>query len=277
MKKFYLLLSVAVLMLAGCDKSPKDISDMKDPTPSDSMMYYFGEMQAYYYWKDAQTDTMLRSEDARAKFMEGFREGLKMESDDDAYNMGMQLGIRLAHRLKEFEERYNTDFKGSILAASMENNLKNDTMVDITEAQAGYYRIKDRLELGAAERELGDAKQKLARRGTEREFEMVNDTLYACDVTPPTTDANFKEGDRVAVQVTVSTIDGKEVVTRQFPDSITLGEGRVPAIVREAIYTMTDGQTRQFMTTPRVLLGKRYAAYKLPYDEPVVFTVKVHR
>lgn len=276
MKKI-LLFSMFAVLLSGCGHGSKDISELKDATPADSMMYYFGEMQAYNYWQDAETDTMLRSESAKREFIQGFRTAMKLDSDDAAYNKGLQLGLRLAIRLREFNKRYGEKFSEEVLIESLEKFLKEDNDINVIDAQKEYYRHKDRFEMKAADGELGDAKLKLARRGASRGFELINDTLYALDVTPPTTDRNFKEGDRIAVAITVSTLDGKEVVTRQFPDSITLGEGRVPEVVKNAIYTMTDGQTRQFMTTPRTLLGKRYVAYKLPSDEPVIFTIKVHR
>ena len=274
MHRKFLLLTLAGVLIAGCSHSPKDISQLKDASPADSMMYYFGEMQASNYWLDAQTDTMLQSEKARAEFISGLKAAMKMDADDSAYNKGLQLGLRLALRLREFEQRYGAKFSEELLASSIENFLRNDSCIDLTEAQRGYYRLKDRYELEAANKELGDSKVKLAKRGREMGFEMLSDTLYALDVTPAAKVRRLKEGDRVAVSVSASTIDGKEIVTRQFPDSVTLGEGRVPLVVKEAIFTMTPGQTRQFMTTPRTLLGKRYAVYKLPYDEPIIFTVK---
>lgn len=273
----FILFSLLSLLLLGCSRNPKDISDLKDATPADSMMYYFGEMQAYNYWQDSETDTMLRSEKARKEFMDGFREALKMEKESYPYNKGLQLGLRLAIRLREFAARYDDDFSEDILAASLYNSLMRDSAVNILSAQKQYYNIKDRMELDAAAAEMGEAKKMLLKYARSRGFEMVSDTLFAKDVTPPTTDNQFKTGDRLAVQITVSTLDGKEVVTRQFPDSLTLGEGRIPLIVRYALFTMTDGQTRQFMTTPRTLLGKRYANYKLPYDVPVIFTLKAQR
>ena len=286
-KKFLLFLMPAMflpvfllplmLLPTGCGKAPKSLSDIKDATPADSMMYYFGEMQAANYWQDAETDTMLRSETARKEFMEGFRAAMEMEKSNEAYNKGLQLGLRLAIRLREFNARYGLDFSESILAASFENALKSDSEINLIEAQKGYYKIKDHLELNASVKEVAAAKKNLLEIGERRGFEMINDTLYVKDITPGMPGAHFKEGDRIAVEVTASTIDGKEIVARQFPDSLTLGEGRIPHIVTESIYTMTNGQTRQFMTTPRTLFGKRYAVYHLPYDEPVIFTVKAER
>lgn len=273
-----LTLSAAALLLAGCSGRPKDISDLKDATPADSMMYYFGEMQAAAYWIDAETDTILTTQEAREEFIKGFRTAMNLSRKEAAYNKGLQLGLRLSIRLNEFERRYDTDFSEEILASSLENYLeKGSGSIDLGAAQRGYYAIKDRLELEAADRELGDAKKNLSRFGSSRGFAQVNDTLYARDITPAGSGTPLKEGDRIAVKISVSSLDGKEIVTRQFPDSITLGEGRVPLIVRYAIYTMTEGQTRQFMTTPRILFGKGYSAYKVPYDEPVIFTIKVQK
>lgn len=270
-------------MLGACGKKDlsnmKEISDIseisnyKDVLPSDTMMFYFGQMQAANYWQDAETDTLLRTEEARRDFMAGLRTAMAMDEDNEAYNKGLQLGMRLAVRLREFERRYNQEFSEEVFAASLQNYLKNDMRDSIAQAQKGFYNVKDRLELQAAKTEASAAKEYLAKMGDLRGFEMISDTLFALDVTPLTGPC-LKEGDRLAVEVTASTLDGKEITTRQFPDSITLGEGRVPAVVKCAILTMSNGQTRQFMTTPRTLFGKRYATFNLPYDEPVIFTVK---
>ena len=209
--------------------------------------------------------------------MNGFRAAARLDEDNAAYNKGLQLGLRLAIRLREFSKRYGMDFSSEILAASLQNALKADMRDSIVEAQKGFYLIKDRLDLQTAQKETSIAKENLAQMASARGFVMVSDTLYALDVTPSQGNVRFKDGDRVAVEVSASTLDGKEIVARQFPDSLTIGEGRVPRVVCLGIHTMTNGQTRSFMTTPRTLFGKRYATYHLPYDEPVIFTVKAAR
>ena len=105
-KNLLIALMGALLVLTGCKNSPKKLSDLKGGTPADSMMYYFGQMQAGNYWQDAETDTLLRSDDSREEFMKGFRAAMGMDTDDPAYNKGLQLGLRLAVRLREFKERY---------------------------------------------------------------------------------------------------------------------------------------------------------------------------
>lgn len=280
MHKIYLFSLALVAIMAGACKNtrdPKSFDDMVNPSSADSMMYYFGEMNAASYWQDAETDTALRSEKAREDFVKGFKEAIYLAKDNEAFNKGLQLGLRLAVRLNEFENRYGIDFPEDILVAALRNSLEADGRADVAKSQQGYYNIKDRLEIEASKRELLGSKQQLAKKGREYGYEMVSDTLYAMDVTPAGPGPRFKDGDRVAVYVTASTIDGKEIVARQFPDSITIGAGRVPRIVCLGIHTMTNGQTRKFMTTPRTLFGKRYATYHLPSDEPVIFTVKAEQ
>ncbi|MCH5214454.1 MAG: FKBP-type peptidyl-prolyl cis-trans isomerase [Muribaculaceae bacterium] len=279
MKRIYLLL-LPVMLLCSCGgKSPKSLEELKEGTPADSMMFYFGQIQANNYFMDMETDTMLRSPEARAQFMEGLRKAMELEKDFDhvAYNKGLKEGVRLAIRLREFESRYGCEFPESVLLSSIETALKSDTGVNVAEAQKGFYKIKDRFELQAGEKELEQSRKLLAKEAPGRGFEMVSDTLYAKDVTPGNGGVRFKDGDRVAAEVTATTLDGKEIETRQFPDSITIGAGRVKRVVCLAMHTMTDGQTRSFMTTPRTLFGKEYKGLYLTADEPVIFTVKVTR
>ena len=278
MHKLYSLLIPALLLIAAsCDKKPQSLSDLSGGEAADSMMYYFGQMQAATYLQDAETDTLLNTPEAREQFMKGFRAALEMEDAKSAspYNRGLQLGLRLAIRLREFQERYGINFSESVLAAALENGLNSEKPeVELANAQKGYYLIKDRLELKAANKDVSAATGNLAQEGKKRGFTMISDTLYAKDITPGNGGPKLKDGDRVAVEVTASTLDGEEIVARQFPDSLTIGTGRVPNIVSIGMHTMTNGQTRTFMTTPRTLFGKRYAVYHLPNDKPVIFTVK---
>lgn len=283
MHKRLLLLLLPAIALVGCGKkdvsSIKEISDLsqlseyENVTPADSMMFYFGQMQAANYWQDAETDTLLRSQEERNQFMEGFRAAMKMDSDDSAYNKGLQLGLRLSLRLREFSARYHTDFSEEVLIASLAHFLNADEREGLQSAQQGFYNIKDRLEMQAADRDVESAKGNLVTKANEMGFTMLSDTLYSLEITPGFGPL-FKMGDRLAVEVTACTLDGNEIVARQFPDSVTIGEGRVPAVVRAAILTMNNGSTYQFMTTPRTLFGKRYTNYHLSPNEPVIFTVK---
>ena len=276
MHKYLLLAALGGLFIfTGCKNSPKSISDLKGTTAEDSMMYYFGEMQANNYWQDAETDTLLRLEDARRDFMNGLRAGLDMDKDNEAYNKGLQLGVRLGIRIHEFEERYGVSLPKDIMVAAMANCLdEGNESFNIAEAQKGFYAIKDRYEFEASKKDINAAADNLVKSAKEQGFSRINDTLYVKTITPGN-GRRFKLGDRLPVEVTASKLNGQELVTKQFPDSVTLGEGRLRPVITQAVLTMNDGQTCQFMTTPRTLLGKRlHTVYKLPADQPLIFTVK---
>ena len=57
----------------ACDRNPKNIDDIADPTPGDSLMYYFGQMQADNYWRQTQNDSAMSSEEARTEYMRAWR------------------------------------------------------------------------------------------------------------------------------------------------------------------------------------------------------------
>lgn len=261
-------------MACGRQK-PGSLSEIDNATPADSMMYFLGEMVASQYWQDAESDTTLRTEEARREFLNGVRAVVEPGEKSSAYYRGVEYGLNLARNLRKYHKRYDMEYPREIALSAIENGLKGDNRDSILETQKGFYQIKDLMEYDAATRELREAKVALANAARERGFEMVSDTLYALDVTGTGKGRKYRDGDRVAVEVTASTLDGREIVARQFPDSLTIGAGRVPRVVCLGIHTMTDGQTRKFMTTPRTLFGKRYRTYHLPYEEPVIFTVKV--
>ena len=275
MKKSLFCFIITIFSLASCGGGNKTSLDGKDDTPADSMMYYFGIMQANNFWQDAENDTLLRTQEGRDNFIKGFEDAMKMESDNDAYNQGLQLGLRLAIRLREFKALYGMDFPEEMLVASFAQSLKDDHNFNVADAQKEFYKIKDRLDLQKRCDEVAGAKKNLGKIAGKEGFTMVSDTLYAKDVTAAGAGPKFKDGDHVKIELTAATVEGK-AIERQFPDNITIGEGKVPRVVCLGLHTMTDGQTRSFMTTPRTFL-KRPELYGLEPDEPVVFTIKVTR
>lgn len=276
MRKHPFIILILTAILWSCGGKTDSLDNLKDATPQDSMMYFFGIMQANNYLQDAESDTVMLTEKGRDEFIRGFREAMKMESDNDCYNKGLQLGLRLAIRLREFEKDYGMKFSEEMLADAFAQYVKSDSVIDIAYAQKNYYKIKDLLDLKKAAKELGAAKESLAKEAAREGFQAVSDTLYAKDVTKAGPGPKFKDGDRVSIKVNTATTDGREL-GRQFPDTITIGAGRVPRVICLATHTMTSGQTRTFMTTPKTMFGNQYAKYQLRSDEPIIFTVKAER
>lgn len=272
MKHFFPILALFALLLSSCGGRPESISDISNPTAEDSLMYYYGQMNANNYWYDALSDTILKTEDARREFMEGFIAGLRDGKDNDAYNKGLQLGARLASRVNDFETAYNLVLPKDVLIGSMQAGLANDTNIDIADAQKQFYLIKDRFEGDKGAREAGLSRKSLAKAAGKTDMTMVNDSLY-CKKISSGGGQKFKKGDKVEIMLTASTIDGN-AIGRQFPPKITIGEGRLPEIVNVALLTMSDGETCMFMTTPRALLGRKFEKYFISAQDPVYFSVK---
>lgn len=268
----------AALLLVGfvsCNRAPKSLAEMPDPTAGDSLMYYLGQMQADEFWRQTETDSTLAEASARAEFLKGVRAGMKAADGNDAYNRGLFLGVQLAMNSKEYKEAYEITLDEKLLLAGLEGGLESDTAVNIADAHAGFYKVVDRLNAVKEERDTSKARAALASAASKKGMKKEQEDLYAVDVTPAR-GVKLKEGDRVTLNITAATLSG-HMAGGHFPNVTTLGEGRLPDVIRQAVYTMTPGQTRQFMTTPMAIFGRRYVRMNLSPDEPVIFTVNVDR
>lgn len=277
MKKY----SFAFLLLIGaltfsCGNKPQEISEMKNASEADSLMYYFGLMQAKNYWLDAMTDTLLKTEEGRREFVKGFRDGLKYDKDDYCYNKGLKEGVRLAIRLRELEKAYGISFPEEMLANSVELAMQSKDSFDVADAQMNFYKIKDRLDLQRGVREGETARKMLAEAATRQNYSMLSDSLYGRDVTPGGAGPKFKEGDQAEIYLTTAKLDGTPI-GKQFPPKVKIGKGRVANVICLALLTMTDGQTRSFITTPQAFFGKNYDRYRVNSDEVVQFTIQAQR
>ena len=266
---------VAGVLFYSCGNNSGKISEMKNATAEDSIMYYYGQINANNFWLDAQSDTILKTEEGRKQFIEGFKAGLRSGGEGHAYDRGLQMGARLALKVHNYEQAYNLSLPMDVLVTSFMEGLNSDS-VDVSDAQKNFYKIKDRFEVDKGERESGIAKKALANSAKEAGLTIISDTLYARDVTAAKGGAIFKDGDKVEIELTANTVDG-HIIGKQFPPKIKIGEGRVPPVVCLALKTMADGQTRLFMTTPKALFGKQFERYFISAQDPIFFTIKASR
>lgn len=66
--------SLALLASCGPDKG-RDISEFRNASTGDSLMYYYTQMRAYEYWREADSDTSMRNPEQRRRFLDGLKAG----------------------------------------------------------------------------------------------------------------------------------------------------------------------------------------------------------
>ena len=146
-KALSIVLVGGALALSSCSGGGSSTADnLKDAAPGDSLLYYFGQIQAAEYWRQAESDTTLRDEKSREDFMRGVKAGMDAVRSEDAYNQGVYLGVQMAMQIKESEEAYGIKCNKGVLLDAIKGGLANDSAVNIGEANMAFRGIIDNLE-----------------------------------------------------------------------------------------------------------------------------------
>ncbi len=271
--------AVAAFLLSSCNGSDKSdsirpIGDYKDATAADSLIYYFGQLRAVEYWQIAQQDTIMKSRDKRDEFLQGLKAGLDATKESDAYNQGLYVGIQLAMNMKEFEEDYNCKINRKILVNAVTDGLKNDSAVNIGEANQNFREILENLNRQKDEADKKSAIENLAKDAKTQKWVKISDTLYAGKAEGATPGApKLKDGQTVRAQIEIATLEGRVIDIR--PDeALTVGVN-YPGPVTEAVKTMSEKEMRTFYTTAPAIMGRYYERYNLKPTQIMKLTVKL--
>ncbi len=87
-------MAAAGLMLASCQGGASSdgqasSGDLKNATPADSLIYYFGQMRGAEYRRQAERDTTLADAQAKKAYLQGVQAGMNaVKSADEAYDNG---------------------------------------------------------------------------------------------------------------------------------------------------------------------------------------------
>ena len=265
-KALSIVLVGGALALSSCSGGGSSTADnLKDAAPGDSLLYYFGQIQAAEYWRQAESDTTLRDEKSREDFMRGVKAGMDAVRSEDAYNQGVYLGVQMAMQIKESEEAYGIKCNKGVLLDAIKGGLANDSAVNIGEANMAFRGIIDNLEARKEAADKEAARSALAKEGQALKMKMIDKDLYAAAPTKAGSGPMLKTGDHVAVTAIFSHLDGKEI-DRQAPQDLPVGE-MLPGPITEALLTMNTGETREFLTTASALYGRYYQRYGMKADD----------
>ncbi|MDE7108871.1 MAG: hypothetical protein K2O49_02730, partial [Muribaculaceae bacterium] len=178
--KSFLTIAASGLLLAACSGNQgKSLDQIKDATPGDSLVYFFGEINGSQYLTMAQSDSTFATDAAKRSYVNGVKAGLNsFNPNDEAFNRGMHLGLQMARNISEFKKDYDVQLNKEVFIQGLVEILNSDSVKNMSDVQNAFNRImtdfsnrKESIDKEAAAAALSKeaAKMKLAK---------VTDGLY---------------------------------------------------------------------------------------------------
>lgn len=283
MKKLIYIGAAALLaagMLVSCsgkdaDKDNKGISlsDYKDMTAGDSLAFYIGQFTALEYWQMASQDSTFMTEEARNEFLKGLRAGYESVGDKDAYNTGFYKGVQLAMQFKEFDKEFEISAKKSYIFDALKDGLRNDSAVNMSDAQLGFAQIQNSLEARKEAKDRDAAQKLLKEAGAKGKWTVITPELYAAPGGQPGNGAQVKDGSEIGIECVISRMDGTAIDQRNNA-SIIVGKS-YPGPMTQAMLVMRVGETKTFYTTALSLYGRTCGRYRVEPTEILKFQLTV--
>lgn len=275
-KYFLPLLTLPLLASCGGNGDGKKLADIKDATRSDSVMYYFGQMNAVDYWRQNNGDTTMLTDDARAEYLRGVRAGMEAARESEAYNQGLYAGVQMAMGVKEFETEYGLKCNPRTVIEGVTAGLESDTAVNISDTQMNFRRLMDAID---SEKQAEDAKlaaQALEKDAAAQKMTKVNDNLYAGKILHAGSGPKIQNGDSIAAILEIKVFGTKENIDQRAHHNFIVGT-ILPGPFTEALKTMQVGEARQFITTAPALFGRLYTRRGLAATDILELTITTNK
>lgn len=274
------LCAAPLLLLAACGDSSdsanvRTLEDYKDATAADSLIYYYGQLQADSYWQYARRDTTLNTRESRDEFIRGLKAGLDAAKENDAYNQGLYTGIQLAMEMKEMHDEFDINFNNTILVNAIADGLINDSIIDAGEANAHFREITASFQQKREEAERAKATEALAEVAKKNGWTKINDDLYAGKASAPGAGATLTKGDQIALSMSMKKFNGEEI-DRVTDRTVNVGEVYAGAVA-QALLTLKYGESRVFYSNAISVYGNYARRYGLKPGDILVITLGVRK
>lgn len=277
--KSFLMMAAAGLVLASCqggtssEGNGNGLGALKDATPADSLIYYFGQMRGAEYQRQAERDTTLADAQAKKAYIQGVQAGLNaVKNENEAYNQGLFLGMQMAMNIQQFKEDYGVDLNKRLFVKSISNAINADSLDNQQEMQREFYKIIGKFNEEKETREKAAATETLSREAKSMNLAKISDDVYG-EVTAKTDSVALKAGDSVMMDIKLTQPDGKEL-NAPLPVKGKIGARNIMAPVNDMLKTMKSGESAKFITSARALFGARVSQLGLEPADVVVVNLK---
>lgn len=270
--RFTFIFVLLAVIISSCD-DPRghELSDYKNASTADSLMYYYIQLKALEYWERAENDTNLRSREERDKFLEGVKKGIGIITEDENYNRGVRLGVRLAYNLYDFEKKYDVDLNEDIMLGSLRNALQDGRYIPAMEDQNEFYRLREKMRNILKDKKRGEAARILIEEAKNRGLQKVSDNLYY-KIHRKGEGRTVRDGDLINISLDYERLDGDNLGLPS-PITVTVGAEGVPMVMDRAYKLLSHGSSAVFATTAYALFGSRTKNMGLDDDEVVIVSM----
>ncbi len=270
---FFFLAAAAILSSCGTPQG-KRLDEISDASSGDTLLYYFGQIQASQYWKQAESDSSLYSKEARDNYLSGLRTALKLIGDDESYNAGIVAGVRMASNIRQFSSDYGIKLNPEVLLQSIAYGLEEDPLPGDDTNNEDFYRLLGQLQQSRNKADKENAKTALKEAAAQMKMTQLDSNLYY-SVETKGIGAPLENDLTVEAEIHFSH-DGRQVIV-PLPSRIKVGATSNPPVLNKALLSMTEKETANFITTAHAIFGNRCGQHHLKPKDIVRFNIKLGR
>lgn len=269
---FLALASAVGMVSCGSPGNGKPLSEIRGSDAKDSLLYYFGQMEAAQYWRDSAKDSLLQTEASRMAYLKGLMAGLKAIKEDENYNRGLVAGVRMAVNMRDFEKEYGVELNPGVIVESLEYGLRSDSIVDEVNVTRQFYDLlgyfqekRDAADKSASEKVIKDVARKMG-------LYNIAEGIYGKTLTPGHGPA-LVDGDKV--RVSISLTSGGQELGIPMPEEVAVGDHYVSSTLNTALRAMHVGEKCEYAVTAYKFFGRRCTQIGLQPTDVVIMTVDV--
>lgn len=254
------LLSAILLLtpyISSCEPDRgKPLSDYPDASVGDSMLYYYGQLRGYDYWKMAVADTNLRSPENRELYLKGIKDGIDaVKNNDKIYNDGVRLGVRMKINLYNYEENFDVDLDDEILLESIRYALLTETDIPELKYQDNFYKLIGKMKKKRRKVQKEVAQRTLIEEARELNLAKISDDLYF-KISQHGEGPKAHVGDIINVSVDFQKPDGRDLGF-PTPEKVTVGAPGSADVMTQIYCRLNKGAMGVFATSAAALFGTR--------------------
>lgn len=271
--KSFLSIAATGLLLAACSGNQgKSLDQIKDATPGDSLVYFFGEINGSQYLTMAQSDSTFATDAAKRSYVNGVKAGLNsFNPNDESFNRGMHLGLQMARNISEFKKDYDVQLNKEVFIQGLVEVLYSDSVKNMSDVQNAFNRIMTDFSNRKETMDKEAAASALSKEAAKMKLAKVADGLYG-GPTDKKDGQQLKDGDDVIAKFELKTVAGK-ALDIPLPTSLKIGARNLPDQISDALKTLKSGETGKFITTANDLFGRRSEQFNLSAKDVIVMDI----